>query len=507
MATPQVGQMYKPSGAAEITQDFLDDLYLAAQANGNPAPPTQPGTDWNALGVAIGNALLIQYANLQIAEDNGDILTAQGPALEEKRIAYGLLEVKPSPSTGKIRVRVNGAASVPDGRQLTLPSGLRLQVSGTQAVIDKSEIDVIAIDTGTATNAKGGTKVQFISPPLNVLAEAEVSKIFPLVGGIDTEGNPAKRQRILDRLRYQPGGGNWAGLRDIAKTSLASLQDCFVYPALGGPSSAKSVLVKAYDTDNLDFSRAPNVAQVSYVRAAIQAANASQNEQVVQAVADQPCDVALQLTIPDSSLSGGNGSGWSDSAPWPPLLVGDGGRVRLILNPTSPVNIRVGAQTSVSPIPGQTRIAWWSKVDRRFYIFTIVGLPGSATSGSWDLQLDRPMADSSGSAPVNGDFVSPAAEHILDYGSKWVELMGNLGPGENTADTARLPRALRHPYLSAVPDSSLSFVMLRQMSDAFSEITSLSYTSATSPTSPSVPATVDLPPNILQLQRFAIYKV
>jgi hypothetical protein len=504
MPTPQIGQLYTPTGAEEITQDFLDDLYLAAVANGNAAPPTQPGTDWYALGVAFGNGMLIQYANQRIAEDNSDILTAQGQALEGKRIEYGLPEVKPSPSTGKIRVRVNGSSTIPNGRQFTLPNGLRAMASGTQPVVDKSEIDVIAIDTGTATNAKGGTKVKFISPPLNVSEEAEVSTFFPLTGGVDDESDARKRQRLLNRLRYQPGGGNWAGLRDTATGALASIQDAFVYPALGGPSSAKVVLTKAYDLDNLDFSRAPNTAQVSYVRAAVQAANAPENERVVQAAADEDCNVTLLITIPDSSLSGGNGSGWSDSAPWPLLHPGgtDAGKVT-ITEVTDATNIKVSAATVASPVVGQTRIAWWSRVDRQFRTYSVIAVSGPA--GARRLTVDRPMADSSGGSPQAGDYISPAAERLADYGAAWLNAMGELGPGENTADVNRLPRALRRPYLSVGPGSSLSFPMLKQMSARFSEITSLSYGYANL-YSPTVPASVQSPPNVLRLVHFGIYK-
>jgi len=494
--------MYVPSGAAEITQDFLDDLYLVAAANGNPAPPTQPGTDWYALGVAFGNGMLIQYANQRIAEDNASILDATGPALEDKRIGFGVPEVKPSPATGKVRVRVNGSATIPDKRQMLLPNGLRIMAAGTQPVVDKSEIDVIGLDTGTGTNAKGGTEVTFVSPPVNVQAKAEVSKFFPLTGGIDVETDARKRKRLLDRLKYQPGGGNWAGLRDIATASLASLQDAFVYPALGGPSSVKVALLKAYDPANLDFSRAPDSAQTAFVRAALQAANASETEQVVQACADQNCDVSLLVTIPDSSLSGGNGTGWSDSVPWPQLAIADAGRVA-ITAVTNATAITVGAQTAVAPIAGQTQIAWWSSVDRKFYTFTVTGSGGSA--GAYTLTLDKPMADSSGASPQVGDYISPAAERLADYGSTWLELMGQLGPGENTADAARLPRALRHPYIAVGPAASLSFPLLRQLSDKFTEMTSVAYSYASS-MSPTVPATVDLPPNVLRLTRFGIYK-
>jgi hypothetical protein len=501
MATPQVGQLYTPSGAEEITQDFLDDLYLAAVSNGNTAPPTQPGTDWYALGVAFGNGMLIQYANQRIAEDNSDILSAQGQALEEKRIAFGLPEVLPSPSTGKIRVRVNGSSTIPNGRQFTLPNGLRCMASGTQPVIDNSEIDVIAIDTGTATNAKGGTKVKFISPPLNVSEEATVSTFFPLTGGTDEETDARKRQRILDRLRYIPGGGNWAGLRDIATRSLASIQDAFPYPALGGPSSVKVALVKAYDPENLDFSRSPNTAQVAHVRAALQSADPSQTELVVQAAADEDCNIALLVTIPDSSLSGGNGTGWSDAVPWPQLNGETKVTITAVANATT---ITVSALSTSAPIIGQTRIAWWSRVDRRFRVYSVIGSSGSA--GARTLTLDKAMADSSGGSPQVGDYISPAAERLSEYGAAWLALMGALGPGENAGPTdARLPRSLRHPYVSVGPSSSLSFPMLKLLSDRFSEITSLAY-GYSNVSVPTVPADVSTAPNVLRLLHFGIYK-
>ena len=105
--------------------------------------------------------------------------------------------------------------------------------------------------------------------------------------------------------------------------------------------------------------------------------------------------------------------------------------------------------------------------------------------------------------------MSPAAEHIAAYGTFWLGLMNQIGPGENTADANRLPRALRHPYLTVGPDSSLSFTQLRQLTDQFTEITGIAYSGVgvgTQPSVPTVPASVDLPPNILRLTQLGFYK-
>ncbi len=511
MATPQVGKLWTPSGAKEITDDFLEDLYLQAQANGVANPPTQPGTDWYALGVAVGNSGIMHYANQRIAEDNADVLTATGQKLEDKRVALGLPALNPAPASGKIRVRVNGSSTVEDGRQLTLPGGKRIKVVGTWTVFDKTEIDVVALDNGTATNAKAGTVATFVSPPLNVQKNTTVSTSFPLAGGFDVESEPAKRKRILDRLRYQPGGSNWAALRAIAIDAVPSLSGVYVYPALGGPSSAKVVLVKPPNRDLLDFSPVATTAMVNAARAAIQAANASENELIVQAVAATPLDMVLILQLPQSTLLGGNGLGWSDAVPWPQLTTLDSNVVSVtgIAAGASGLTITVSAQTTTPPVDGQTRIGWWSQNDFQFRVFTVVSHTG--TAANWTLTLDRPLVDDTGAVVQVGNYISPAAERLADYGSFWFDQIAALGPGENTADVNRLPRALRHPYVAVESPSYPAFDQLKKLKDRFPEIVTAGYgTFSIVPTiaflpPPSVPASVDLPPNIYQLRNFGIY--
>lgn len=504
--------MWQPSGAEEIKQDFLDDLFLCAQANGVADPPVEPGTDWDALATAVANGQLMQYANSRIAEDNTDVTTATGDKLEQKRDAYGVPVLNPMPSSGKIRVRVNGSGTIPSGRQLTLPNGLRLQTTGLSTVLDKEEIDVVAIDTGTATNAKAGTKVQFVSAPLNVQQEATVSTAFPLTGGLDVESEPAKRKRVKDRLKYQPDGSNWAALRDIAKRSLGSIRDAFVYPALGGPASCKVVLVKTANPSDLDFSQVPTDGQVSIARAAIQAANSSGDQIIVQAVAEQALDMVLIMSLPDSSLAGGNGLGWADQDPWPQLAGGDNNHVTVtaVDATANGTKITVSAQTATSPIAGQTRIAWWSPQDLQFRVFTVTVVTGSA--GAWNLTLDLPLIDSTGALVAVGDYISPPSERIKDYGNEWLRQIYTLGPGENTADSARLPRSLRHPYVTVESPSYPAFDQLDALKAKFQEITTIGYGQfLIVPTvafldPPTVPIDVDTAPNIYAIQNFGIYK-
>jgi uncharacterized phage protein gp47/JayE len=504
--------MWQPSGAQEIKNDFLDDLFLCARANGVADPPVQPGTDWDALATAVANCQLLQYANSRIAEDNTDVNTAQGEKLEQKRKEFGVPPQNPLPSSGKIQVRVNGSGTIPAGRQLTLPNGLRLQTVSLATVLDKDEIDVIAIDVGTGTNAKAGTKVQFISAPLNVQQEATVSTKFPLTGGLDVESDPAKRKRILDRLKYQPDGANWGALREKAKGALGSIRDAFVHPALGGPASVKVVIVKKTDPAALDFSQVPTDGQVNIVRAAVQASNSSADQIIVQAVAEQALDMVLIMSLPDSSLAGGNGLGWLDQNPWPQLENLDENRVTVsaVDGASNGTKITVTAQTAVSPVVGQTRIAWWSPQDLQFRIFTVTAVTGSA--GAWVITLDKPLIDSTGALVQVGNYISPPSERLKDYGTEWLAQMSTLGPGENTADAARLPRSLRHPYVTVESASYPAFAQLDGIKAKFPEIVTIGYGQfLLVPTvafldPPDVPASVDTAPSIFAIRNFGIYK-
>lgn len=506
------GQIYTPKNAAEIRDQILRDLRLAAVDAGLAEPPVTPGTDWFLIATAVANECLIGFANVSIGLDAQNILTATGPDLDAIRVGYGLPEVPPSGSTGKLKIRVDGAVTIPNGTNFLLPNGKRGQTVGANInPADNAEISVAAIDTGTDTNLGAGEIVRFVSPPVNLQTNATVSVGAPLTGGTDGEdpntdaGAARMRQRILDTLRNKPAGGNWSHIRELALESLGSVTDCYVYPALGGPGSAKVVPVRDFDIANNDYSRALSSAALQTVRAALQAALPTPQEIVVEASADVSVDMTLSLTLPVSVLSGGNGEGWLDPAPWPPLVGGDSGRVSVSAVAASNDQITVTAQTTTAPIAGLTRIAWWSAVDRKFYVATVVAQSGS--SGAWVLSLDRALVSSDGSGPSTSpaDYICPAAQNLDLYGAAWVDLFRSLGPGEATADSNRLPRSLRHPFVASEDPSDLTSTTLATFVKKFPEITN--YATGYAPTTaPSVPSTVADPVQILVPRKFAVYK-
>lgn len=499
------GLIFVPKSSAPLRDQVLRDLRLAAIDTGiTSEPPTQPGSDWYLLASAMAELELIGLANIAIADQDRSLLTATGDALEEIRIAEGLPEVEPSGSSGKIRPTIFGTTTIVDGTQFIFPNGLRGQVVGTYVnPIDGDEISAEAIDPGKATNFPGGTVVRFSVSISNVGAEARVSFGSPLTGGTDEETDDRKRDRILNVRRNKPAGGNWAHVRQNVLNNVPSVVDCYVYPALGGPDSAKVVPVKDFDPENNDFSRTATSSMIESARQFVHADLPTPQEIVVQAATDQEVDVSLLITIPASVQSGGNGRGWSDATVWPPLVVGDGGAVEVTNYVDATPELWVNAGTASTPVAGQTHVAWWSPDDRKFYTALVTAVTGSA--GDWRMTLDRPLVSKDGTIPASGDFVSPAAQNLEKYGKSWVDTFRKLGPSENTSDLFRRPRALRHPFVDDEDPSDLTTTALIDIVKANPEITDIDYGFAPNKAA-TVPVSVDDAPNVLIPRHFGVYQ-
>lgn len=494
-------ELFQPT-IEQLRDQYLRDVRLAALDAGLAEPPIQPGSDNYMTATAIAGVAVMQFANINAAEAAANVLDAVGEDLDRIREAEGLPEVTPGRSFGKIVVTIAGPTTIPDGTPFTMPNGKAGVVVGAYVnPADRSLVDVQSVETGSATNLAGGSIVRFDSPPSNVATEATVSDSFPLRGGDDGEDDARKRERILNARRNRPGGGNWGQIRQWALEAVPSVQDCYVYPTLGGPGSAKVVPVRPYDAEFQDFSRTLTDAELQAVRSYIQSKMPVPQEIVVQAAADEDLDVTLKLTLPASALAGGNGQGWADPAPWPPT---PSDAVTVTAAAASNDQITVDAATSTSPLAGLTHVAWWSPSDREFHVRLVTAVSGS--SGAWVLTLDAPLLDKSGNGPAVGDYVSPAAFNMTAYARAWLATVEAFGTGENTADTDRLPRARRHPYTTDEDPTDITNATIAQWSRQFPEITGFTilYASATTPT---VPALVATAPNVFVPRHFAIYEL
>lgn len=498
----KVGVIVVPSGSAELRDQWLQDVRLAAIDTGVAEPPIAPGTDNYLQAEANAQLAMIALANISIASKRISVLDAEGDDLDKIREGDGLPVVEPSGSTGKVKITVSGPTTIASGTQIKLPNGLRIQTVGVVTnPADQQEIDVSAVDVGALTNAPGGTTVQFVAAPTNVSKAAVVSTDFPLTGGTDAETDARKRDRILNTRRNKPAGGNWAYWRQFVLDRFASVPDVYVYPALGGPASQLIVPVKNFDPSNNDFSRTPSSALVQAIRNAVQTDANSGVETVVRGPADQLVDFGLKIEIPASTLAGGNGQGWSDTVPWPRLETADSGRVTISSFASNSV-ITVSANSATAPVIGQTQIAWWSPADRKFYTALVIDATGSA--GARVLTLDRPLVGKNGVGVSVGDFISPSAQNLATYAQNWVALFESLGPGEMTSDADRIPRSLRAPSAADEDPYAINAGSLSTWKGKHPEITnySLVYSPTTTPT---IPASVDDPPNALVPRHLGFY--
>lgn len=505
----EVGKVYTPGNSGEIRQQILDDIELGAIDAGIEDAPIQPGTDHYIRATASSNALLIGYSNLAQRDAARRVLEADLDELHEIRKELGMPEVNASRSSGQLSVGYVGAGSttIPSGTQFLMANSLQGQVTANTTVSDGGIVPAASIDVGAETNLNVGDKVTFINPPLNVLTEATVTTAF--TGGLDDETESRLRDRILNRLKNAPRGENWAQIVEWCLEASAAIQYAFVYPDLGGPSSFKVVPVIAADPTNDAFTRDAS-AYVSDITSYLNGKVFSKRDFKVQAAADVTVNATLNIEIPESENNGGDGTGWDNDAPWPPLVAADNGHVYVTVK-TSTTEIRVSAQTTVSPIAGETQIMWWSTDDLEFVSAKVTAVSGS--SGVWDLELDTELISGGSNEVAVNDYICPSCNQRDAYALTWRSLLANHGPGENTADENRLPASYRLPKAGQVVSGLGAFGMeIGPLEEcAFIEAhrangligAEWAYRSTTAP---AVPSLVSGKPEILIPRRFAVYK-
>lgn len=507
-----INKIYVPASSDELRARWLDDFDLEARNNGIDNAPVAPGTDVYIRATTTANALMLIYASIQKRHAAGRVLEADKDELDRIRIELGLPEVPASRSSGKASIVVlgGGTVTIPDGTEGVLPNGLRVKTDGAKVGLSNGGIvDIVSIDEGEDTNAAVGTKIRWVNPPLNVGTEATVSTA--LTGGTDEESESRMRNRILNRLKNNPQGGNWSQIVEWVLDGDSSVQYAFVYPALGGPSSFRVALTKAVtiddDTATYDFSRAPSATQISTAIASIQEHAPEHVKFDVVEPTEVNADASIKIDIPGSD---DGTDGWENEAVWPQLESADNGKVT-VTAVGSTTDITVSANTATAPVDGVTKIMWWSPTEQRFYPVVVSSHSGSA--GAWQLTLASPLSDATGTSVAVGDYISPSAANADNYTTSWRNTLKNHGPGECTQDSNRLPRAERHPDEREEVAEHGNFPMnmgnieLCSFQEGNTEITNLEW-SYRAVTGPSLGAVFGISnPEILVTRHFGVYKL
>lgn len=165
--------------------------------------------------------------------------TSEGEILEQWGALKGVTKKPATPARKANALRINGsvASAVPIDQELTHTSGLRFKIneSNTIPAAGFVDVDVVAIDTGSATRLNKGEILTFVSTPPG-LEEAAALVLDLDEDGEDEEQDPAYRLRVLSRFSKPPLGGaqndyeQWA----LEVTGIAS---AYVYPLRQGLGS------------------------------------------------------------------------------------------------------------------------------------------------------------------------------------------------------------------------------------------------------------------------------
>lgn len=488
-----MSQINIPSSSEEIRDQWLKNYKVGMIIAGVDNPAIEPGSEPYIRATANANIALTLFAQIQLAANDSSELTAEGDALDDIREATGLPEILARPAAGELVASIVGTASVTfvDGLEFQLENGLRGQVNGTQIGIQNGDlVQVIMIDSGSASNADAGDEVTWLNPPLYVNTTAQVGP-DGLIGGTDEETDNEKRERILDRRRQVPAGGNWGYLVELAENSTDVVQKAFVYPTLGGPGSVKVVVTKSQNASTGDWSRIVPDSSLSLVRTAIFSNMPVPYEIIIESITEEDSDVSLSMELSDV-----NGFENFDQ-PYPSISGSTFNQVKVATKTSSS---QITVDHSNTPARLGDRIMWWSPTTKEFVKATVTANQTLVTD---QLTLDRPLVDSEGTEVAVGDYISPAIVNGTDMAITFLQQMNNLGPAENE-NTTTYPRAARRPAIQTEFYTELTSRQISPLEDNFEEIISVEYT--TTPAAPTVAASVSDSPNVLVLNHFGIYE-
>lgn len=170
---------------------------------------SQMSDAWLELRTLAG-AVTDNHAHLSSAKS--DLLpdTSSEDMLDRWGAIRGVPRKGATPARKADAFRVFGVVTtpVPDAIDLVHVSGLRFRTSGASVIGPNgyTDVDIVAIDTGSATRLSAGERLTFATPVVDLEEEGELQKDLD-EDGTDKEGDGAYSARILSRFSDPPLGG------------------------------------------------------------------------------------------------------------------------------------------------------------------------------------------------------------------------------------------------------------------------------------------------------------
>jgi uncharacterized phage protein gp47/JayE len=480
----------------EIRDQLLNDIRYRFAREGMVAN-VKRGSAHYIRCEALANRISLALANGQLRLRDIDPYKATGEALVRLARFFGVTARPASKSSGFATIATETATTtvtIPLGFKCTSPAGDEYQT--TAAYVGAADGDTVALEAveAGAVSADAGSFLTWNSASVSGLKPKLTVSIGGIGDGRDADDEETLRARLLRRLGFPVGGGNWAFVAAEAEAANASIEQAFVYPTMRGPSSYDVAIMG--DADNLVLNVATQTAAANAVRAAMPG---SIDEALnLTTIALEPLDIVISLSLPLPTLAGGAGGGWTDGTPWPSTAE-NGANVYAEVTSVGSSTITVDSTSANPPVEGN-RFGVWNVADETMYEFSVVSVAGS--SGAYVITVDSSQAALLGKVLV-GARCSAMAEKLQEYADAFVAYVKTLGPGEKTDDPDLLRYARRKPAPDVERPYSLTSTATNAIQSANPEVFDASFRSrtatgtTTAQMTPSVPATTADSPNKL----------
>jgi uncharacterized phage protein gp47/JayE len=492
---------------AQLADQYKEDVRRLKIRAVISNPNVAPGSETAIKAEAAASLAFQLYAQIAATQDATMPDTAIGDDLARLALVWrGMNPSLGAGAQGYVVADCVGVVVYPKDLECRSVDGLRYKVVSSTAAVAGTLIPVIGIDTGKRTDKAAATVMTWSSPPAGSNTTAVVGP-SGLTNGTDPDDDARLRARFTSSLRHPGASGSWAHYVEWAEAN-AAVEKAYCYPAIQGPSTVHVAYTVVADRDNLTgaYTREGSVALTGAVALAVVGSDPEHADVTTTTVADENVDVVLKATLPLPIWDGGPGGGWLDgdtgTGPhWPACWTAApyATAITAITSQTL-INVNVLDASNIPLVDAQ--IAFWSNTDKEFVhakVKTVTLVAGTTYTIELYSAIDT-------SKLAVGDYVSPDAENLDDYGETIAAQFGGLGPGEKTSSANLLPRSYRHPLPSEEWPSQFTSTHVGKLSIEHPEITHISVMTPSLPKAPTVAAAVTDPPNILVLGKLAIYK-
>jgi uncharacterized phage protein gp47/JayE len=410
-----------------------------------------------------------------------------------------------------------GSTTIPDATAAvaTDPNGYRYQV--LQTVVTPAggaaDLQVQAIDTGTATNIADGTVLTWsANKPLGAEAEATVgtNSAAQLTGGFEQETDTELGSRIEDIISNRPAAGNQAHFVAWARESSVAIEYAFVYPCAFHAGSVLVCILEKRGTEEgplarTDVSVGTYLAAKNYLTPPDSPVLPNRAYVVVTKANSQPADMVLRV-----AMAQGTSGAWADSEPWPnPDSATTLYPAVEITSVTSQTDFDVttdqalpGGAASLSGTAAPQMMVW--KESTSEFIQMSIDTVTNLTPTTYNITLTQPT---SGITIATGLRISPYTDREPTISDAIGDYFDGLGPGQlvNLSTDPRASRAYRYPPTNERYNSRAGQAIISTIIDALGEAASDASLEEISRNEPDLPGDIIDGPNIVTLGNVAVY--